>query len=175
MQVMFFRQHFGEFALGMASVDDAIKTHQGSIDHDKMSEKFFTIDRGGLSMHPWADDRAYEDRIAIVGSGLIDNLDATPRLYAQFRCVAHNLDFYLSHNLIGQRYKSLPSPERLAEDIMWNGRVTDIEPERDWWQWGQIERNRIPMKYRRLLDKTMARVVDSLGQGADFFEKTKSR
>ncbi|MBX4181384.1 hypothetical protein KW807_00785 [Candidatus Parcubacteria bacterium] len=180
MQVMFFRQHFGEFALGLASVDEAIKEHQGSIDHDEMSDKFFTINRGGLSMHPWADDRAYEDQVAIVGSGFIDNLDAKPCAYARYRCRAHEVDLYLIY-MVTERITGLPSPARLAEDIMYqagrvysNAREID-EPKGDWWRWNFVDRARIPVKYLRLLDKVVARIDDSLGQGADFFQKPKSR
>ena len=174
MQVMFFHQHFGQFALGMTSFSETVRRHRKLLESKNAGDKFFQITRGGLSIHPWEHNDEHVIRVAIVGDGLIDNLDAEPCLYALCRRESTSTHSWLEHHFDEEeKLTALPSPQILVEDVLWNAGVVKSEPKRDWWQWeqGKTTWDTPPTKYRRLLEKVMARLDSSFEQGPDFFTK----
>ena len=123
---MFFRQHFGNLAIGLSNDDDILKNarksfseHRSETQHD-----FLSVDSGGIS-HPWSLKNRIDWRIqiAICGDNLIfDEEDFfgeknPARLFARLDYAKQEV--YLTHRypqcLIGE---GLPDPALMAREIL---------------------------------------------------------
>ncbi len=186
MQIMFFRHHFGQLAIGLSNADVALRISRQLFHeyHREHEHDFLAINANGVE-HPWSRrDRAKKDdfsvRVAIVGDHLYfdeqDYHSDNTRLFAKVECNV-NCEVYLAYrhpgSLIGQ---GLPDPAQMAATIIQiavdhvNGKP--VHPH-SYPKWIVVDKKQVPVKFRSLLGKVILRVKEAIGQGADFFRDPK--
>jgi len=180
MQMMFFRQHFGNLAIGLSNSDEIRKQKLSRMeerDNAWERERFFEVSDGGVS-HPWAKED--EVRVAITGDKLTfypDRLDSPePRVYAkvEFQMTGEvYLAYKRPHSTISY---GLPDANDMAGEILRTAYdfVNGIKDNQDESRWVAVDKPQVPVYHRSLLGKVMGRVQSAINQGADFFKNPKS-
>jgi hypothetical protein len=172
MQVAFFRQHFGEFALGMTNTDRALKVLRLLLVTESQATKsrFFSVTSGGVS-NPWQmqqRDRS-EIRIAIVGDGLICDQERTSRCRLYGKAEFNGQEFYLEYSRPNRIVSAgLPDPKKIYEDAFQAVTLRHCT-DRQWPEWVVVDKAKVPRKFRSLLGQIQKRIGDSTGQGPAFF------
>ena len=180
MQMMFFRQHFGNLAIGLSNMDEIRRQKLNRMKERDTAwerQKFFAVDDGGIS-HPWAKED--EVRVAITGDRLKcwpERLDSSePRVFAkvEFQMTGEvYLAYRYSHSTISY---GLPDANHMAGEILRTAYdYVNKENIHGDSRWVAVDKPQVPVYHRSLLGKVMGRVQSAVNQGADFFKDPKSR
>jgi hypothetical protein len=192
MQVVFYRQNYGELALGLSDIDMPIGKRRESLEKEDVppwrKKEFFEISSGGVT-DPWSDRRRYsQTRIAIVGEELVyyaygddDGEEGEAKVYA--KAEYEEYEFYL---LYYRSATSIISHGLRDPEVMWDGiseavihHHKKLKCDSDEFcpccEWRVIKKRMVPRRFRSLLGKVMSRVQDSIQQGPEFFRNPKAR
>lgn len=180
MQMMFFRQHFGNLAIGLSNTGDIRRQKISRMEErDEVWErqKFFEVDDGGVS-HPWAKED--EVRVAITGDRLVfypERPDAPePRVFAKVEFQMTGEVYLAYRNPHSAISYGLPDPVDMAGEILRtaydyvNGENIHGEG-----RWVAVNKPQVPVHHRSLLGKVMVRLQGAVSQGRDFFQDPKSK
>ena len=180
MQIVFFRQHFGELAIGMSNADQIQRLHREKVAakaKKNVCENFFTVKKS--ISHPWR--KSEEVQVAIYGTGLklAENsqiYNARPKIYARVEVPLQTTRTFLYFVCSMPVFvRGLPDPCEIAEELLGKSwaYLRGLGTTEEFPVWHMVNpgytRGQIPHEAAVMLRRITNQIDDAFRQGAKFF------